>query len=211
MIPPVHMARKALWVLLLGLVVLAMAWVRVWVFGYQARAQADRSLAAGRVDEAIGFYDRALHMYWPGSPDVARSIEQLTDIALQREQTGDIAGAIHAWRILRSGLYAARGLFQPYAMTIHASEDHIAALVARQTNNGATGARELELMRRNQDPRRGWSITALLGFVLWVGSALSFLWRALTADGRLLKRPAVIWALTFVAGYVLWLAGLSLA
>lgn len=203
--------RKALWIVLLTLVVLAMAWLRVGVAGRQARAQADRLMTDQKVDEAIGFYDRTLHMYWPGSPDVAQAVRQLTRIAEGREQTGDRPGAVHAWRILRSGLYAARGLYQPYPETIRHSEERIADLVSRDSGGEAERVKQLALMQKNQDPSRGWSMTALLGFALWVGSAFGFLWRALTPDGRLVARPALIWSAAFIAGYALWLVGLSLA
>jgi len=203
--------RKALWIVLLTLVVLAMAWLRVCVAGRQARAQADRLMTDQKVDEAIGFYDRTLHMYWPGSPDVAWAARQLTRIAEGREQSGDLPGAVHAWRILRSGLYAARGLYQPYPETIRHAEERIADLVSRDSGGEAERAKQLALMQKNQDPSRGWSMMALLGFALWVGSAFGFLWRALTPDGRLLTRPALLWSATFIAGYALWLVGLSLA
>jgi hypothetical protein len=205
------MARKALWIIVLAVVVLVMAWLRVCLAGHQARTQADRLMAGGRADEAIGFYDRALHMYWPGSPDIAHAVRRLTAIAEQREKSNDLPGAVHAWRILRSGLYAARGLYQPYPEVIRHAEERIAELVALELKNPAERPKELALMQRNQDPSRAWSMTALLGFALWVGSALGFLWRALTPDGRLLTKPALMWSAVFIAGYVVWLVGLSLA
>ncbi|HPQ69557.1 MAG TPA: hypothetical protein PKW95_10550 [bacterium] len=192
-------------------IVLFMAWVRVAVGGFRARVMADRLLAQGQTAEAIGYYDRALHMYFPGSIDVAQAVASLQRIADHFAAQNDFEAELHVRRVLRSGLYAARGLYQPYAAEIAASEERIAALVAMQAQDESVAAKHLALLRENHDPQRGWSMLALLGFALWIAAALAFLWRALTPDGKLLTRPAMVWGLVFVAGYALWLAGLSLA
>jgi len=205
------MARKTGWILVLLVVVLLMAWFRVYLFGHQARMQADRLLAAGHVDEAVGFYDRTLHMYWPGSPDVAQAITQLKQIALDAQTQSDTGLALHVWRVIRSGLYASRGLYQPYSETVVEAEEAIATLVSHEAADPQAKARHLALLERSDDPARGWSMLALMGFALWIGAAIAFIWRAMTADGRLLSRPALLWTAVFITGYVLWITGLAFA
>ncbi|NLH49257.1 MAG: hypothetical protein GX444_11735 [Myxococcales bacterium] len=205
------MARKIGWIAFLGLVVLFMAWLRVYFDGRQAFHRAEELSRAGRADEAIGFYDRALHMYWPGSPHTAGAVAALTRLAGEREASGDREGALHAWRILRSGLYAERGLYQPYAAIIARSEEHIAALVALLTGDETMKQSHLALLRQNEDPARGWSMLALAGFACWVGAGFGFIWRALAPAGKIKARPAFAWGALFVAGYGLWLLGLYLA
>jgi hypothetical protein len=192
-------------------VALLMAWARVAIDGHIARANGDELAAAGKADEAVGFYDRALHMYWPVSPDVARAVAVLSRWGAERETAGDDAGALHAWRVLRSGLYASRSLYQPYPDMIATCEAHIAALEAKQLGDSSTYARQLQQLQKSVDPSRGWSLAALAGFALWVGAAAAFIWRAMTPEGKLKARPALAWAALFVAGYVLWLIALRLA
>lgn len=205
------MARKIAWVAIIGLMALFMAWTRVYLDGRKAYYQAEELARAGRVDEAIGFYDRALHMYWPGSPHTAAAARALTQIASEREAGGDREGAVHAWRVLRSGLYASRGLYQPYPQTIEQSELHIASLVALQAGDDTQREKHLALLQKNDDPSRGWSLLALLGFALWVGAAVGFIWRAVAPEGKIKARPAFAWGALFAAGYGLWLIGLYLA
>jgi hypothetical protein len=203
--------QKALLAAGIIVLVLAMAWVRVALDGRAARGHADQLLAAGKADVAVGFYDRALHMYWPGSPDVARAVAALTELAEQREATGDLEGAVHAWRVLRSGLYAARGLYLPYADVVAQSEDRIAALVGRQLATPGAAEDHLAKLRKSQDPNRGWSLLAILGFAAWVGGAIGFLWRGMTPQGKLVRAAAIPWAGVFFGGYLMWLVGLYLA
>jgi hypothetical protein len=205
------MARRIALVLVVVAVVLVMAWFRVMMDGRTARQRADQLLAQGKADEAIGFYDRALHMYWPGSPAVARAVDALTTLAAQREASGDREGALHAWRVLRSGLYAARGLYLPYPQVVAQTEARIAELTAQKLNDPAEQERQLRFLQQSHDPHRGWSMLALAGFALWVGAAVGFIWRAMTPQGRLVVKPALRWAALFVAGYGLWLTGLYLA
>lgn len=191
--------------------ILLASWVRVLVDGRQARKQGDRLLAEGKPDEAIGFYDRTLHMYWPGSPDVARAVNALTTLAAARETDGDVEGALHAWRILRSGLYAARGLYQPYTATIALTEMHIAVLMTRQAGNDESYEKYLTLLQENRDPNRFWSLLALLGFAGWVGGVLGFIWRGMTPEGKLAGRSAWLWSGVFAIGFLVWMIGLYLA
>jgi hypothetical protein len=57
----------------------------------------------------------------------------------------------------------------------------------------------------------GWSVLAVLGFVLWVASAFVFAYRAISSDDRLLTKPALIWGGAIVFGLALWMMGLALA
>jgi len=192
-------------------VILLASWVRVSVDGRQARRQADRLLASGNPDEAVGFYDRTLHMYWPGSPDVARAVEALSALAGEREAGGDAEGALYAWRVLRSGLYAARGLYQPYSETIALSETHIAGLMARREGDDESREKYLALLRENRDPNRFWSMLALLGFAVWVIGVLGVIWKGLTPEGKWIGRAALLWSGVFLIGFTVWILGLYLA
>jgi hypothetical protein len=194
-----------------AIVVLLMAWARVAIDGRLARNKADELAAVGQNDESVGFYDRALHMYWPGSPDVARAVDALEKMAAMRAAAGDVAGALHAWRVLRSGLYAARGLYQPYPAVIALSETNIAAMEASQLGDARAFDRQLKLLQKSFDPSRFWAMAALLGFVLWVGAAFEFIWKGLTPEGKIKAGAAAVWGGVFVAGWLLWIVSLRLA
>lgn len=205
------MRKKIALCLAVIVVILLASWVRVSVDGRQARRQADRLLASGNPDEAVGFYDRTLHMYWPGSPDVARAVEALSALAGEREAGGDAEGALYAWRVLRSGLYAARGLYQPYSETIALSETHIAGLMARREGDDESREKYLALLRENRDPNRFWSMLALLGFAVWVIGVLGVIWKGLTPEGKWIGRAALLWSGVFLIGFTVWILGLYLA
>ena len=148
------MARKIIVAIALVALVLSMAWVRVAIDGHRARGQGDELLDAGRADEAVGYYDRALHMYWPGSPDVAHAVARLAELAAERETGDDLDGAVHVWRVLRSGLYAARGLYQPYPEVIGHAEQRLAILVARQAENPLAAEAHLKKLQESKDPHK---------------------------------------------------------
>ena len=69
----------------------------------------------------------------------------------------------------------------------------------------------LKQLKKTTAPSVGWSVLAVLGFVIWVTSAFVFAYRAISSDDRLLKKPALIWGGAIVLGLALWMMGLSLA
>lgn len=54
-----------------------------------------------------------------------------------------------------------------------------------------------------------WSLVVIIGFFGWIGSAFAFIFKAIDAENRLVKRNALIWGVLIVVFYALWVAGLT--
>ena len=109
-----------------------LVWGNTW---HRQRTQFQRgeaALASGNYIVAIAGYESAIHMYTPGSSVVERAAERLWSIGGAYEQKGDQAGALVAYRSLRSSFYAVRGLTSPGGGWIARCDDKIAALVKAQ-------------------------------------------------------------------------------
>jgi len=66
-------------------------------------------------------------------------------------------------------------------------------------------------LQKTTAPSVGWSILALLGLALWIGSGFAFAYRAITPEDKIAPRRALIYGLLIVIGLLVWMMGLSLA
>jgi tetratricopeptide (TPR) repeat protein len=92
-------------------------------------SKGEAAMAKGDYIAAISGYEAAIHMYTPLSPLVSRSAEQLWQLGQTFERNGDSAGALIAYRSLRSSFYAVRGIYSPGTEWIKRCEARIALLV----------------------------------------------------------------------------------
>jgi len=198
--------------------ILAAVVLRVALEAREVESKAAVNLAFGRVEQAIIYYDRAMHWYLPGAPHIRRSIEALTSIAEKAEQTGDVELALEAWRTLRSGLLASRSLYTPYPDVIRKCESRIADLVSHKFGKGPGDAGYDNAMiwqqasfRRYPGPNPFWATVAVLGFMGWVGSGFGLAYRAFPGDRGLKIKPAVLFGSLIVIFYALWIIGMMRA
>ncbi|MBZ0272361.1 hypothetical protein K8I61_10010 [bacterium] len=211
------MRQKILMAGAVVLAALAMIVARVAVGGAVELREARAHQQAGDITEAIWAYDRALHWYLPGSPTVRASVDALRTIARDAEASGDPETALWAWRVMRSAMYAARGLVQPGRDVIGEANVEIARLVGEKVGAGDpqknAEAREMEMaiLTREVGPNTAWSLVATLAFFGWIGLAVLFIFRAFGPKDAFFRRPALFIGAAFLAVYVIWMLALSRA
>ncbi len=207
---------------LLGLFLLVVAARVVWS-ARRELLQARRQLAQGRTDQAILHFRRAAHWYAPGNPYSTAALEHLWALGQEAEQGGERKRALLAYRAMRSSILASRSFYTPHEKWLSRANDRIATLMARQRidllpQSEQSGekyhelkAKYAHLLARSSLPSALWSLVALLGLALWIGSGFAFAYRAIDGDDRLRPRPALFWGGAILLGLAVWLAGLALA
>ncbi len=187
----------------------------VWQ-GRDALADGDRALAAGDREGAIRWWRRAARWYVPLAPHVAGAYDRLEALAGEAEAKADLATALAAWQGVRGSILATRSFYVPHEERLEPANRHIAALLAR-VEGGAPdpGKTEAEraawhygLLAVDGAPDVAWSIVALIGFFTWLGGGALFAWRGISAEDRLLVRPATTAWLLIASGLFVWLLGL---
>jgi hypothetical protein len=178
-------------------------------------------LAQSRGDRhaAIRHYQDAARLYLPGSPYVRRALDHLESLAVSATQAGDGPSLRAALEAERAAILAARWLVIPYASRLPALELRLAqVLAANEERSVAPGvsfeartAWHLERLAHRPGPALPYVLLALVGLVLWVGSAIIFFRKGLDESLRLRRRQAVVTSIIFAAGLGMLLIGLRLA
>jgi hypothetical protein len=186
----------------------------VWQ-GRSALDDGDRALEAGDAEEAIRGWRRAARWYLPLAPHVTDAYERLEDLAGLAEARGDLATAIAAWQGVRGSILATRSFYTPHSERLDPANRHIADLMARVDREPPPDmtpetleAWHYELLSRDESPSVGWTLLALLGFLVWIGGGLLFAVRGVSAEDRLVRRPAITAGLMVALGLFVWLLGL---
>jgi hypothetical protein len=164
-------------------------------------------------------FRQAAHWYAPGNPFVTQALVELRNLARQAEMEGRHDDALKAYRAIRSSCLGTRSFYLPHQARFHEANRRIADLMARQErppmDQGKTVARLREehfaLLERVEQPHPAWAAVACLGFFLWIGAALAFIYRGLDSTLKVQTRQALPWAALVAAGLVMWIAGLLLA
>lgn len=211
--------RKILGVALVVAVCLGVVVTRAIWDGRSALAQGDAAAEAGDIGEAIRWWRRAARWYVPGAPHVGSAYDRLEATARAARERGDRATALAAWQGVRGSILATRSFFTPHAERLGPANEAIASLMAEAEGPAADPGRpeaerrswHLELLTRDEAPSVAWSVVALAGFALWLGGGILFATRAITADDRLLARPALVSGIVVAVGLVVWMLGLALA
>lgn len=180
--------------------------------GEQAETQGDRHAA-------IRHYQDAARLYLPGSPYVRRALDRLEAVAASATQAGDGPSLRAALEAERAAILATRWLLIPNASRLPAIEQRLAqVLAANEERSVAPGvsfeartAWHLERLRHRPGPSLPYVLLALLGLVLWVGSAVAFFRKGLDGEMRLRRPHAMIIGIVFVAGLGMFLIGLRVA
>ncbi len=213
-------ARERRRKLITGAVVVAVCFgavvVRAVWDGRAALSTGDAALAAGNTDEAVRWWRRAARWYVPGAPHVDSAYQRLQTLATQAEARSDVATALAAWRGIRSSILATRSLWTPHEELLEPANQRIAALMATlegpsadpQASEVERAAWHYRLLARDESPAVGWVVVALIGFAAWIGGAIAFALRAVTADDELVVSTAVRCGVVIAAGLFIWVLGL---
>jgi len=186
----------------------------VWQ-GRSALDDGDRALAANDTEEAIRDWRRAARWYVPLAPYVSDAYDRLEALAELAEKKGDLRTALAAWQGVRGSILATRSFYTPQSDRLEPANRKIAGLMSRldpslpvdMTRDQLT-AWHYELLARDESPSVGWALLAVLGFLVWIGGGVLFAMRGVSAEDRLVRRPAVTAGVLVMAGLVLWLVGL---
>jgi len=203
------------WVLLCAAVGLGVIVTRVFYDGRAALAAGDAAIAKGDVDGAISGWRRAARWYAPGAPHVIDAYDRLETFAREAEARGNRAGALAAWRAIRSSVVATRSFYTPFPARLAAADERIAALMAAdevaadpKKDEAAARAFHAALLARDDSPKLSWTILALAGFAAWVGGGFWFARRGVGADDKLVRREAIRAGVAIVVGLAAWMLGL---
>lgn len=197
----------------------AVVWIRVWLGARADFEHAEAAESVGALDDAIDHYGYALRGYSPLASTPPAAADALARLGEQAAARGDRATALRAWRRLRAGVLATRGLTCPLCDRLDATNQHIAAaMAAEQLALGQPTIRgrsleelrvdHLALLRLDPLPHPGWAALAVLGFIGWAGGGFLFIWRGF--DRALTPVKPAFWrygALVVVA-FGLWLLAL---
>jgi len=196
---------------------ISLVFMKVTLSARQEFRQAEQALQAHDLDDAITHFNRALHWYSPGSKPVQSSVERLWEIGEKAEAKKDFSLALHAYRMLRSGLYAARSFYTPYPDWIAQCDERIATLVSQQppalSPNGTPypipdKVEILKTLKTKTEPDLFWTIVLEMGFIGWVGCTVAFICRVCTGPNEFMPRRAFFWGMLIVCFYALWLVGM---
>ena len=200
-------------------IVLSLVTRAVWQ-GRTALSRGDVALEAGRIDEAIGHWRRAARWYVPLAPHVGTAYERLEDTAKKAGAAGDQRVALSAWRGIRSSIMATRSFYTPHGERLENANAQIAALMASLEGAAADPGKSeaqraqwhKDLLDRPVGPSVGYSILAIVGFLVWLVGAFWFAWAGLDAETERLNKPVALrCGLAIVLGLLVWLTGLFLA
>ncbi|MBI4511932.1 MAG: hypothetical protein HY698_20025 [Deltaproteobacteria bacterium] len=208
--------RRWLFGLLAVVFCLGVILTRVFWDGRKALAAGEAALARDDTHEAIASFRRAARWYAPLAPHVTRAYERLESVARNAEKTGDSRLALEAWQAIRSSVMATRSTYVPFPDKLTAANERIAALMARlEGENADPGKSEaerkawhLDLLSRDEAPKVGWSLVAILGLCAWVGGGFFFAWRGISDQDRLVPRAASHAGIVIVLGLIAWVLGL---
>ena len=178
---------------------------------------AEAHLAKNEISKAITHYERALHWFLPFSQTPYQAAEKLWEIAQEYQTQNQIAEALKTYRTLRSSFYSIRSIYTPGKKWIPLCNEKIAHLMAvrfiESQKNPAISLDDkkslyLVLLEKDRPPYTFPSIMCEIGFFGWVASILLFIFKALSAQGHLKKRPALLFVSSFLIFYSMWIWGL---
>lgn len=184
----------------------ALASVRVVIDSHHELVEAMQLDEAGEYQAAVTGYRRALRWYAPGNPYSRAAGEALLRLAREAESRGDTELALSAYRELRAGIMATRGVTTPYSDLLERGGDRLEVLGSNGGELGRSASRS-----PSPTPKPWLALLALTGYALWVGSVLGFTQRAFDREDRLIRSRALRWLAGFVIGFALFVAGLLFA
>ena len=178
---------------------------------------AEEHLSRNELSKSITHYARALHWFLPFSKTPSLAAEKLWAIGQKLQTQNNSVEALKTYRILRSSFYSIRTIYTPGKKWINLCNEKIAHLMAEsftnsQKNHKITFADKksqyLILLEEDRPPFTFPSIMCELGFFGWVLSILLFIFKALSPQGHVKMRPALLFISSFFVSYSMWVWGL---
>jgi len=213
--------RHPRWLLVAGGLALALVVVaiRLLVDSRIALRAGEMSETRGDRLEAIRHYQDAARLYLPASPYVRAALDRLEAVAAAAAQAGDGPSVRAALEAERGAILATRSLYIPNGSRLPSIEHRLARLLAATEDRSvapgvsfeARAAWHLERLARRPGPALAHVVLALVGLVLWVGSAIGFVSKGLDARLHLRRRYAMIAGVAFAVGLSMFLLGLRFA
>ncbi len=186
--------------------------------GYQALERGNEAMEQKDAKSAIRHWRRAARWYLPLAPHVAAAYDKLRGLAKQAEENKDRETALSAWTAIRSSSLATRHVTSPYSDRRAEADTHIATLMANwERELGSTQPAEARVawhyaaLQKNYMPSVGWSIVALLGLALWIGSGFGFALKGVDENDKIIAKAAGYSAFGIGLGLLIWALGLYLA
>ncbi len=168
---------------------------------------------------AIEHYRRALRWSFPLSSHSQTAASALESMARELEASGDVDGALLAWRSLAGGISSTRVLYLDADPIRRSAVDEIARLLAQHGSAGIDANLDVDkleadhrrLLAEQVSPQPFWAMLLLLGFAVWVGSLLVMAQTGFDSEGRIrwtsARRP--LWGA--LAGFLSFALGLLFA
>jgi hypothetical protein len=208
--------RRWVWPTVAILVVLATLGTRATLQQQAAWTEGVTLEQQGDIAGAVAAYRSTLRWYTPWGPVWQDAAEALVDLA-NRSQGQEPERALLALEALRSGLVAARSLWQPRADLLDNANRTLPELMVRVAERQGDTRNTKQLLAKFQaDYERPVgvgplaSLAVLLGFLTWAGCLVAAFWRGVDDKGRL-TRAAWTWGAGSLAGLAVWLLAMGLA
>lgn len=195
-----------------ALLLLLVLWGRVFYGSMEDYKTGETLLKENQTVRAITYFDRSLHWYAPLNPYVERSAKRLWEIGEKAEKEGDIRVARIAFESIRNAGHGTSHIFNPGGEWIGKAEAKIRRLESEKAHGGY-GQGEVGDPKKSPHPHPGWSVTVVLGFLGWVGSALGFIVSVLrkTQGAAYTFGKGLAWVSVMVGFAALWVVGMVMA
>lgn len=204
--------------ILVGLsILIVFTCMKIIMTGKNEFALAEKHLAQGELSKAIIHYERTLHWFLPFSKTPYQAAEKLWAIAQKFETQNKNKEALKTYRILRGAFYSIRSIYTPGKKWIQLCNDKIAHLMAinftkshkdLKVDFADKKSQYLVLLEEERPPLTFPSLVNEIGFFGWVTSVLLFIFKALSPQGNLQRRPAILFTSSFLIFYSIWIWGL---
>ena len=188
----------------------------LWVSRAEWNAGA-REEEAGRFEEAVYRYDRAVRSYAPLNPYGVKAVESLWSLSIAVEAKNP-STALLALDALRGGANAVRHVWRPHDKWLPKVNERIASLRADEEAASGTARDRAEalayhrkVLTIDERPPLRFVLLVQAGFLGWIGCTIGLIVRGFDRDGRMHLRPSLPWIAGVVSFFALWLLGLKSA
>lgn len=213
---------RTLWILKAAavlLLLLAVVYARVVFESQRNFFEGEERLAQSKKHGAVHHFQTAAAWYCPFNPYVKKSHERLWQIGRKAELGGDRDLALEAYRAVRSSIMGSRSFFTPEAETLRAANERISVLMAARTHAPAFKGMGQDELRRlhygklaeSVQPQPLWVLALFLGFLLWTGAVVYFVFSGLGPGLRVLRGPLLRTGFVFALGMGLWITAMVMA
>lgn len=207
------------WAVRLGFAWLCMLYFRVAYVSHAELETADAAAAAGQEEIAIAHYRRAARHVAPPFDAAGSAYDALLRIGRAAELRGDVDTALGAYRAVRASIVASRPLGTFQGDRLEQADERIAGIVARIDRTSLLRDQAPDVVRRmhrrwlQEEPHERWLGLALavVGFLLFVGSAHELVSRGFDQDDRPVRETIVRASLSIAVGFGTFVIGLLVA